>query len=83
MTLPIPFGDKFKSILVSLPVADIAGGFVVAALVTEISFTADAVVAKQLGQLRVRDIEHNHRSLLGCGDGGWWIVRWDHGKSKK
>ena len=30
---------------VSPPVADIAGAFVVAALVTEISFTADAVVA--------------------------------------
>ena len=41
----MPFGVKFKSIFVSPPVADIAGGFVVAALVTETSFTADAVVA--------------------------------------
>ena len=43
--LPIPFGVKFKSILVSPPVADISGALPVAALVTVNSFTADAVVA--------------------------------------
>jgi hypothetical protein len=37
--------------LVSPPVAETLGGFVVAALVTDISFTADAVVANLICSL--------------------------------
>jgi hypothetical protein len=43
VTLPIPFGVKFKSMFVSLPVTETFGAPVVAALATVISFTAEAV----------------------------------------
>ena len=50
-TLPIPFGFKFKSMLVSPPLALITGALPVAAFPTKISFTAEAVVWNKICSL--------------------------------
>jgi hypothetical protein len=66
VTLPIPLGVKFKSIFVSPPVADIAGGFVVAALITVISLTADAVVVNLISSLPLASAINPPSAILGA-----------------
>ena len=44
VALPVPFGVRFKSMLVSPPVTETAGALPVAALATVNSLTADPVV---------------------------------------